>query len=304
MNDIFNYFNGLKVDRIPEIINTGSGVLCLNCDKVSRVIVTTKDKKIVKVCEKCLYNYSFDWLRQDLVKDEYIIDYFNSIEKNKINTSIIILMYNALEITKKCLVSLSNIVNKDYELILIDNGSTDGSQQWWEQIKKTVKHNKVKIILNDENTGVARGRNQASIYARGKYLLFLDNDMILLKKIDLNILTNPLNDGYIISDLFKGSVELNGRRHDFALGGFMMTRKDDFKKLGKFDESFGKYWFDDTDFTFKAVKESGKPFKLIENKYVYHIAGISYMSKNKSDIIQSERANNFKILATRWGNSN
>ena len=86
--------------------------------------------------------------------------------------SIITLTYNKLKYTKKYVESLFKYT-KDFELIIVDNGSTDGTREYLQSL------NNVKLIFNDENIGFSKGNNQGLTIAEGEYIAFLNNDILL-----------------------------------------------------------------------------------------------------------------------------
>ena len=86
--------------------------------------------------------------------------------------SVITLTYNKLEYTKKFIESLYKYT-KDFELIIVDNGSTDGTVEFLKSLKD------VKLILNNENKGFSAGNNQGIELAEGEYIGFLNNDILL-----------------------------------------------------------------------------------------------------------------------------
>ncbi|MHC1698303.1 MAG: glycosyltransferase [Geobacteraceae bacterium] len=89
-----------------------------------------------------------------------------------VTVSIIIPVYNRLEFTEKCLVTLSrNTAAGSYELILIDNGSTDGTADFLQK-----QGNLSKVISNQNNLGFAKACNQGAEAANGEFLVFLNND--------------------------------------------------------------------------------------------------------------------------------
>ena len=130
--------------------------------------------------------------------------------KNKL-VSIIILTHDQLKYTKKSIESIFKFTNRDYELILVDNGSADGTVQYLEKLrnaygadgsKKYIGETKqkvkkkgekkakgvkqlnsackgVRLIKNDENLGFAAGNNQGITEAQGDYILFLNNDVVV-----------------------------------------------------------------------------------------------------------------------------
>jgi GT2 family glycosyltransferase/Flp pilus assembly protein TadD len=86
--------------------------------------------------------------------------------------SVIIPLYNAVEYTKRCLASLEATLQPEcYELVIVDNNSTDGTAELLSALPSTVK-----ILRNSENVGFAKACNQGAQMASGKYLLFLNND--------------------------------------------------------------------------------------------------------------------------------
>lgn len=89
--------------------------------------------------------------------------------------SIIILTYNNLADTQRCLQSLEPVMARtEVEVIVIDNGSADGTTDF---IARTYPG--VRLIANPENRGIAAARNQGFAVARAPRLLILDNDTIV-----------------------------------------------------------------------------------------------------------------------------
>ena len=89
----------------------------------------------------------------------------------KIKFSIIIPVYNVKEYISICIYSILNQDYQNYEIIVVNDGSTDAS----EQIICKINNNKIKII-NKENGGLASARNEGIKYATGDYIWFVDGD--------------------------------------------------------------------------------------------------------------------------------
>lgn len=92
-----------------------------------------------------------------------------------IDLSIIIVNWNTRDVLLNCLNSISEHLTKlTYEIIVVDNGSSDGSQ---EAVK--LHHPKTILVTNQKNTGFARAANQGLRVAQGRYYLLLNSDTII-----------------------------------------------------------------------------------------------------------------------------
>lgn len=90
------------------------------------------------------------------------------------DVSVVIINYNTQQMTSDCIDSvLSNTIGVEYEIILVDNASTDGSKEFFEQDKR------VKYIYNTENRGFGAGNNIGVKHACGKYIFLLNSDTLL-----------------------------------------------------------------------------------------------------------------------------
>ena len=86
--------------------------------------------------------------------------------------SVIIPVYNSESFIDKCIQSVLRQTYKNYEIILINDGSTDNTQK----ILGKYASNKKITIINQKNIGVAKTRNKAIGLSKGEYLIFIDND--------------------------------------------------------------------------------------------------------------------------------
>lgn len=91
--------------------------------------------------------------------------------------TIVILSYNAKDLLRECLLSLSKLTREVYfEIIVTDNGSMDGLAEMVEK-----QFPSVQLIKNNQNLGFAAGNNKARSKSHGEYILFLNSDTIVPK---------------------------------------------------------------------------------------------------------------------------
>lgn len=88
--------------------------------------------------------------------------------------SLMIPVYNKVECLKKYLSTIINQNIIDYEVIIVDDFSNDGSYEYLKEIEKTC--NKIKVYRNNKNMGIGYTRNKLISHSSGKYLIFVDPD--------------------------------------------------------------------------------------------------------------------------------
>ena len=124
--------------------------------------------------------------------------------------SVIVPVYNTQKYLKRCIESVLNQTYKNYEIILINDGSTDNSL---EILKKYESNNKVKIITQ-KNHGLSYTRNVGISHATGDYVILLDSDDFLekdlFKVLNLNIKNEDMikfNYNYYFGNGKKKSIQ-------------------------------------------------------------------------------------------------
>lgn len=130
--------------------------------------------------------------------------------------SIIIVNYNTLNLTRDC---IDSIIEKthglEYEIILVDNASTDGSKEYFSQDKRII------YVYNDVNLGFGRANNIGFKYAKGKYVFLLNSDTYLVNNAIAKLV-----------ELYR-TFNTNG---DIACAGCMLTDANN-----QIAHSFGRY---------------------------------------------------------------
>ena len=203
------------------------------------------------------------------------------MEKSKA-ISVIIPVYNGEKYLKKCLKSIEQQVFSDFEMIIINDGSTDMSQQIIDEFADKSTHQINKIVK--ENKGQAAARNQGVLLAKGKYIVFIDCDDYIDKDY-LETLYNAaecyesdvVSCGYHYVDeegrklrevkLTNKDWELYGRAGLIAVWGKIFRRKFILDKSLKFQEN-GKI-FEDVPFSIYAKFQGKNPVVINYIGYYY-----------------------------------
>ena len=107
-----------------------------------------------------------------------------------IKVSIIVPVYNVEKYLVQCIESILVQKLNNYEVILIDDGSTDNSGKICDEYSN--KYNEI-VVIHQENTGLSGARNTGIKVAKGEYLMFVDSDDYIYSKIDLGKIVANLN---------------------------------------------------------------------------------------------------------------
>ena len=89
-------------------------------------------------------------------------------------TSVILVTYNSREDLLNCLPTLMPTISNEDEVIIVDNASEDGSADWLSQ-----NYPAIQVVQSQDNLGYAGGNNLGALYAKGKYLVFLNPDTLV-----------------------------------------------------------------------------------------------------------------------------
>jgi GT2 family glycosyltransferase len=240
--------------------------------------------------------------------------------------SVVIVNYNGIGHLRKCVQSIVESNYPYYEIILVDNNSSDGSV---ELIRSEFRKylDQIMIIPLHYNSGFAVGNNIGSARARGKYILLLNNDTVVAPSCLRELVAVVERDDAI--GAAQAKLLLMDRRDTFdAAGGFlnvvgfaaecgckekdvgqydyifdisyskgaaMLVRKNVWANLGGFESLFSCY-FEDTDFCWR-VWLSGYRVVLVPFAKVFHVGGAS--TSNFGRKIEFRNSFNFQEYRNR-----
>jgi len=227
--------------------------------------------------------------------------------------SIVIICWNDLKVIANCLKSIFDETNHfDFEVIVSDNGSTDGSVDFIRE-----RFPEARIVENNANLGFAKGNNAGIRVAQGEYILILNPDTVILNRALEKLVTFadlhpesgafgcrvlnpdssfqhparpiPTVSGYLVSALYLRWLGRFSRafecdtyigwdgREERTIGSQMgccvMFRGELLKRLGGFDERFF-YHFEETDLCYR-VWQSGSSIRFCPDAEITHLGGQS-----------------------------
>lgn len=154
--------------------------------------------------------------------------------KNQPLISVIILNHNGGDFLKKTLPIIFNQDYSNYEIIVVDNNSTDGSREFLKKQKG------IKLIFNKSNLGSSLGRNIGVKKASGDFILFLDEDVLLPSKKFLQSMLAGYEPGAFISPvvIHKGREKTNFYGTFFSLAGPRFNQHRSFKEISKLSQNY------------------------------------------------------------------
>jgi GT2 family glycosyltransferase/2-polyprenyl-3-methyl-5-hydroxy-6-metoxy-1,4-benzoquinol methylase len=230
-------------------------------------------------------------------------------------TSIVIVTHNQIEYTRQCLESIRRLTDEPYELIVVDNGSTDGTVDYLRAIPN------VRLIANDSNRGFPAAVNQGIGFASGRQVLLLNNDTVVTtgwltrmlralhrdSKVGLvgpcsNFVSGPQQ----VEGGYDGLAQLDGFAWDWGkahvgqavpinrLVGFcLLIRREVIDAIGPLDERFGVGCFEDDDYCLRAI-QAGYQAVISADAFVHHYGGRTFVGIG-ADMGQLMRENERKF---------
>lgn len=174
------------------------------------------------------------------------------------NYSIIIPTYNHLEdCLKPCINSIlkyTDFSNLDIQLIIVSNGSTDGTDDYLDELYQNYK-SFLSVIKIDNPIGFPKAINEGLKYAFGKYVILLNNDTELISQFKnkwINTLYRPFVKNSNLGITGCHSLTCPITNEEFILFFCCMIKKEVFDQIGNLNESFSPGYGEDIDFCIRA----------------------------------------------------
>lgn len=297
------------------------------------VYLENDPEKFCDMVELCLNNqdsladcnsmYEFakenDW-------DSRAEDFEEAIRKVYPKISVVVLCYNQLEYTRQCVESILNYTAyPNYELILVDNNSSDDTAEYLKSIAG--KTDKIKLVLNQTNRGFAGGNNDGIAVSNGEYIVLLNNDTVITKGWLTGLLkhfaedgsvalvgpiTNSIgNEGKILVD-YSNIHDMPIFAHEYTsahmgeeyphcgiLAMFcLMISRAFYEKAGPLDEKYGIGMFEDDDYSTAAMK-MGYKIVMAEDVFIHHYGTVSF-KKLENETYMKIFNENRKYFEKKW----
>ena len=215
--------------------------------------------------------------------------------------SVIVVNFNGKKYIGECMDSILESDYSDFEVVVVENGSSDGS---WQYLNRHYgKNSKVRLVRSEINLFFSGGSNLGASEAKGEKLVFINSDAVAEKKClkelvlvskEKKRLVQPkimvygkkvidnvggiyrwpgIGFGRGSGEVDKGQYDEN-KQVDFVNGTCFLTDKKFFWDLGGFDEDF-KFFYEDVDFNLRA-KKAGAEAWVAMKAVIEHKGSLSF----------------------------
>jgi GT2 family glycosyltransferase len=241
------------------------------------------------------------------------------------HTSIVVVTCGNIALVRLCLEAVLATTPADVEVLVVDNGSTDGTARQADDL--AARDRRIRVIRNESNRGFPVAVNQGLAAALGSVLVVLNDDTVVtpgwLDRLERHLrdatvglvgaTTNHAGNeaeietayetyGELLDFARKRAIEAEGRLVDIPVATMFCAafRRDVFLAVGPLDERFETGLFEDDDFSLR-VREAGYRVGLAEDAYVHHFGegtfGALVPSGEHARIFQTNR----RRFEAKWG---
>ncbi|WP_410771925.1 glycosyltransferase family 2 protein [Fontibacillus sp. BL9] len=237
--------------------------------------------------------------------------------------SIVIPTFNKRELLVECLDSIEAYTDFPYEIIVVDNGSQDGTA---ELLRK--RRGPLRLAVHEGNLGFARAVNTGLMMAKGSHIVLLNNDVLVTERWLSQLLqclrecpeaaavgpvTNyiggeqqidvPYNDLPGMRDFaasYNRCDPAKWRDTNRLVGFCLLIPRSTFEQIGYFDEGYEIGNYEDDDWMIR-LRFLGKKLKIAGDTFVHHYGSMT-MKELGSQGFAEVNGRNENFFATKWGN--
>lgn len=239
--------------------------------------------------------------------------------------SFVIPVWNHWRYTYACLAAIArNVRGTTYEVVVVDNGSSDETPRLLSRVGN------LRVVRNETNLGFLRASNQGAAVARGRHLLFLNNDTHLLSGT-VGALLSTIDSDPTIGAVGGRMIFLNGRLQeagsivwsdgsclgygrnddpfdpqysyvrvvDYCSAAMLLTRRDLFLRAGGFDERYAPAYYEDSDYCMTL--------RALGHRVVYQPAAVvihrEFGSSPRAEAALEAQARNRSLFVQKWAST-
>ncbi|WP_334075769.1 MULTISPECIES: glycosyltransferase family 2 protein [Paenibacillus] len=236
--------------------------------------------------------------------------------------SIIIPTFNKKEMLLECLDSIEAFTDYPYELIVVDNGSRDGTA---EELRR--RRGPLRLAVNQANLGFARAVNIGLMMAKGRYLVLLNNDVLVTERWIVQLLrclrespdaaavgpvTNYISGEQQIETAYGDITGMRAfaaahnrsdpgkwRDADRLVGFCLLFPRSTFEQIGYFDEGYELGNFEDDDWILR-LRLQGKKLKIAGDTFVHHYGSMTMKELGERKFAEVN-VKNGGFFEEKWG---
>jgi GT2 family glycosyltransferase len=224
--------------------------------------------------------------------------------------SILVLALNKVMYSRRCLESLLSMAYRPLELVLVDNGSTDGTPDYFREVKRRAESAGIRVRMrrNESNVGAVTGRNQGLEQVTGEFVVFMDNDVVvrtrswaerMLREFQrrpevgavcakmlfpfepfliqyAGLVISPTGrPDYLGRGRPKDDPAFNARRElQATISACMMIPAAVIRDVGPLDEQFNPVQFEDIDYSYR-IRQLGRTVVYLPEVEMYHFENVT-----------------------------
>jgi N-acetylglucosaminyl-diphospho-decaprenol L-rhamnosyltransferase len=228
-----------------------------------------------------------------------------------VELAFVIPVFNQLQYTAQCLDSLMRSGVAAGSLVVVDNGSKDGTGEF------LARQAHLRVLSNAANLGCAAAWNQGVEAAQSEWTIVLNNDVVVppgfreglldfAREARCDIVSPALGEGELDYDLEAFAEDFVrrmkwARRWGTAFGVCFMVHRRVFEAIGLFDTLLGQAGYEDEDF-FRRARRAGFRLAVTGRAYLHHFGSVTQKSvKSELGMAQSSRLGNRDYFRKKHG---